>query len=114
IRLPCAPVYALAPGPEVLIAMHNAILWCLIPAAFGLARSETGSTARALMAAALVPLTPLLWPLAWNDYREMELALPFIPWAIHGWRERRRGLAAFGIVGLLLCREEYAVLVASL
>jgi hypothetical protein len=104
----------LAPGPEILIAMHNAILWCLVPAAFGLARSETGSTARALLAAGLVPLTPLLWPLAWNDYREMELALPFIPWAIRGWRERRKGLAAFGIVGLLLCREEYGAMVALL
>ncbi len=114
IRLPCAPIYALFPGPETLLVIHNAIVWCLVPAVFGLVRSESGSARRALLAAALVPLTPLLWPLAWNDYREMTLALPFIAWAIQGYRDRRPGLAALGIGGMLLCREEYGILVATL
>ena len=32
----------------------------------------------ALSAAALVPLTPLLWPLVWNDFRELQLVAPFV------------------------------------
>ena len=114
IRLPCAPIYALFPGPETLLVIHNVIVWCLVPAVFGLVRSESGSTRLALLATALVPLTPLLWPLAWNDYREMTLALPFIAWGIQGYRDRRPGLAALGIGGMLLCREEYGILVATL
>ncbi len=114
IRLLILPIYALAPGPATLIVVQNALIWCVVPAAFGLARSESGSTRLALLAALLVPLTPQLWPLAWNDYREMELALPFIVWTIDGYRGRRPGLTAFGIAGMLACREEYALLVACL
>jgi hypothetical protein len=44
----------------------------------------------------------------------MTLALPFIVWALQGYRDRRPGLAALGIVGMLLCREEYGILVATL
>ena len=113
IRLPCAPFYALWPRPESLIIIHNVLLWCLLPAAFGLARSESGSTAVGWLAAGLVPLTPLLGPLLWNDYREMELALPFVLWAIQGIRERRVGLTTFGVIGLLCCREEFGLMVAT-
>ena len=108
------PIYALWPGPETLLVIHNVVVWWIVPAVFGLVRSESGSTGRALLAAALVPLTPLLWPLAWNDFREMALALPFIVWAIEGFRRRRVGLAALGAVGMMLCREEYGILVATL
>ncbi len=114
IRLLILPIYALLPGPETLIVVQNVLVWCTVPAAFGLARSESGSTRLGLMAALLVPLTPQLWPLAWNDYREMELALPFILWTIEGYRGRRAWLTAFGIAGMLACREEYALLVATL
>ncbi len=46
IRLPCAPIYALFPGPETLLVIHNVMVWCLVPAVFGLVRSESGSAGR--------------------------------------------------------------------
>jgi hypothetical protein len=113
IRLAVMPFYAIWPGPEILIVAHNVIIWWLVPAAFGLLRSETRSDIVALTGAALVPLTPLLWPLLWNDFREMELALPFVLWAIQGFRLRDRGLAALGIVGMLASREEFGVMIAT-
>jgi hypothetical protein len=114
IRVLCVPVYALYPDPRTLLVIQNVMLWWTVPAAFGLVRSESRSVAVGLLGALLVPLTPLLWPLALNDYREMELGLPFVIWAIQGYRERRRGLALFGIVGALLCREEFGLFVASM
>lgn len=114
IRLAVWPFYALYPDPRTLLVVQNVILWLIIPAAFALARAESESDAIALSATALVPLTPLLWPLAWNDFRTMELALPFVMLAVRGWRMRERWTTALGIAGMLACREEYAVLVASL
>jgi uncharacterized membrane protein len=114
IRVLCVPIYAMFPDPRTLLVIQNVMLWWVVPAAFGLARSESGSDKVGLLAASLVPLTPLLWPLAMNDYREMELGLPFVLWAIQGYRERRLGLAALGIFGALLCREEFGLFVASL
>ena len=67
----------------------------------------------ALSAAALVPLTPLFWPLVWNDFRELQLAGPFVLWAVQGVRSRSAGWAALGIGGMLACRQEYAVMVAT-
>jgi hypothetical protein len=89
------------------------VFWWLIPSAFTLARSESGSERVALSAAALVPLTPLLWPLAWNDFRELQLAMPFVLWAIQGVRNRHMGLTAAGILIMLACRQEFAVMVAT-
>jgi Predicted membrane protein (DUF2079) len=114
MRFAIAPIYAFAPGPETLILIQNIVFWCVAPAAFSLARSESRSSGLAITAAALMPLTPLAWPLVFNDFRELQLAPPFILWAIQGWRERRKGLAAVGIGGLLACRQEFAVLVATL
>ena len=114
IRLPLLPIYAMFPRPETLIVVQNIVLWWAIPAAFGLVRSETRSTLLGLLAAALVPLTPQLWPIAWNDYREMQLGIPFVLWAVEGFRRRRVGLTSFAIAALLCCREEYAVLIGTL
>jgi uncharacterized membrane protein len=114
IRVLCVPIYAMFPDPRTLLVIQNVMLWWVVPAAFGLGRSESGSDAVGLLGASLVPLTPLLWPLILNDYREMELALPFMIWAIQGYRQRCRGLAAFGIIGALLCREEFGLFVASM
>ncbi len=114
MRLLIAPIYALAPGPETLIVFQNVMIWWTVPAAFGLARSESGSARLGLLAAGLVPLTPQLWLLAWDDFREMGLGLPFILWAVEGCRGRRVGLTAFGVAGMLACREEYGLLVACL
>jgi hypothetical protein len=114
VRLLILPVYRLAPGPLTLLAVHAVVFWCVVPAAFTLARAEGRSTAVGLAAAALVPLTPLLWPLAVNDFRELQMALPFVLWALQGVRGRQPRLAAFGIIGMLACRQEMAVVVASL
>lgn len=114
IRFALAPIYAFWPDPRTLLVVNSAIFWLMIPAAYTLVRSESKSEAVALSAMALAPLTPLAWPLALNDFRELQLAIPFVLWAIQGWRERRPRVAAVGIVGMLACRQEYALVVASL
>jgi hypothetical protein len=114
IRLAIAPCYALFPGPETLLVVQSVMFWWLIPAAFTLVRSESGSDLVALAAAALVPATPLLWPLAWNDFREVQIALPFVLWAIQGYRARKPWLSALGIGTMLACRQEFAIVTASL
>lgn len=113
IRFALIPFYALYPDPRTLLVLHSLVFWLVIPAAFTLVRSETRSSLAALAAAALVPLTPLLWPLVWNDFRELQMVFPFVLWAIQGYRERNRRLAALGVLGMLACRQEYALVVAS-
>jgi hypothetical protein len=113
IRLALVPVYKLYPGPLILLVIQNVMFWWVIPAAYTLVRSETKSEAVALSAAAIVPLTPLFWPLVWNDFRELQLAGPFVLWAMQGVRSRSAGWAAAGIAGMLACRQEFAVMVAT-
>jgi hypothetical protein len=113
IRLPLAPVYWLYPDPRTLLVIQNVMFWWVVPAAYVLVRGESRSEAVAVSAALLVPLTPLFWPMVWNDFRELQLAAPFVLWAVHGIRGRSVGLAALGIAGMLLCRQEYAVMVAT-
>ena len=60
-----------------------------------------------------MPLTPLFWPLVGNDFRELQIAAPFVLWAVQGVRSRSAGLAALGIAGMLACRQEYAMMVAT-
>ncbi len=114
IRFALIPIYSLWPDPRVLLTIQNVTFWLIIPAAFSLVRSEAGSECVGLSAALLVPLTPLVWPLVWNDFRELQLALPFVLWGIQGWRERNPRLASLGIAGMLACRQEYALVVASM
>ncbi|HEV3166743.1 MAG TPA: DUF2079 domain-containing protein [Isosphaeraceae bacterium] len=114
VRLLILPIYALWPDPRTLLVIQNVVFWWVIPAAFGLARAESRSTAVALASTALVPATPLLWPLVWNDFRELQLGLPFVLWAVHGYRSRNVGLTALGIGGMLACRQEFALVTASL
>jgi hypothetical protein len=113
IRLVIAPLYASHPDPRTLLIIQCVVFWWIVPAAFTLVRSESGSDAVGLSAAALVPLTPLLWPLARNDFRELQLAMPFVLWAVQGVRSRRPGLAMAGISVMLACRQEFAVMVAT-
>jgi hypothetical protein len=114
VRFVLAPIYALAPDPRTLLALQNVVFWWIIPASFMLVRSESnGSELAGLSAAALVPLTPLLWPLVWNDFRELQLAIPFVLWAVQGVRSRRPGLSTVGIGGMLACRQEFAIMAAS-
>ncbi len=77
IRFALVPFHRLFPDPRTLIVLQNIVFWWVIPAAYGLVRSESRSAGVALSAAALVPLTPLFWPLAWNDFRELQLVAPF-------------------------------------
>jgi hypothetical protein len=114
IRLVILPLYAFFADPRTLLAVQSVVFWWVVPAAYALVRSESASRAMALSAAALVPLTPLAWPLAMNDFRELQLAIPFVLLAIQGWRQRRRTTAALGIAGMLACRQEFALVVMSL
>ncbi len=113
IRLALVPFYRIHPDPRTLLVIQNIMFWWIIPAVSTLARSESRSEAIAVSAAALVPFAPLLWPLVWNDFRELQLALPFVLWAVQGIRGRRVGLAAVGVLGMLACRQEFAVMVAT-
>jgi hypothetical protein len=113
IRLVLAPFYALAPEPRTLLVIQNIAFWWVIPAAYSLVRAESRSEIVAVSAAALVPMTPLLWPLVCNDFRELQLVAPFVLWAINGIRARSAPLAALGIAGMLACRQEFAVMVAT-
>ncbi|HZW31338.1 MAG TPA: DUF2079 domain-containing protein [Isosphaeraceae bacterium] len=113
IRLAIVPFYWLFPDPRTLLILQNVVFWWVVPAAYGLVRSESHSEGVALSAAWLVPLTPLLWPLVWNDFRELQLVGPFVLWAIQGVRERSPRLAAVGIAGMLACRQEFALVVAT-
>jgi hypothetical protein len=113
IRLALVPLYQIFPGPICLLAIQNVMFWWVIPAAYTLVRSESRSDAVSLSAAALVSLTPLYWPLVLNDFRELQLAAPFVLWAVQGVRSRSPGIAAMGVAGMLACRQEYAVMVAT-
>jgi hypothetical protein len=114
VRFLIAPVYRLRPEPTTLLIVHAFLFWASVPAAFALAREESGSTWAGVLAALLVPMTPLLEPLAANDFRELQLALPFVILALAGVRGRRPWLAGLGIAGMLACRQEFAVMVATL
>ncbi len=113
MRLAVTPIYRPFPDPRTLFVLQNIVFWWVIPAAYGLVRSESRSNGAALSAAGLVPLTPLFWPLVWNDFRELQLAAPFVLWAVRGFRERSVGWAALGTAGMLACRQEFAVLAAT-
>ncbi len=113
LRFTLVPIYRLFPDPRTLLVLQNLVFWWVIPAAYGLVRAESGSEAAAISAAALVPLTPLLWPLAWNDFRELQFVTPFVLWAVRGVRERSVGWTAIGIGGMLACRQEFAIAVMT-
>jgi hypothetical protein len=114
IRYAIIPIYALRPDPTTLLIVHNVVFWLVLPAAFGLVVGETGSVAAGFAALALVLPTPLLRALAANDFRELQMALPFAIWAVSGVRSRSWAVATLGVGGLLACRQEYALMVASL
>jgi hypothetical protein len=113
VRLAIVPFYAIFPDPRVLIVLQNVVFWWVVPAAYHLVRLESGSEGVAVSAAGLVPLMPLFWPLVWNDFRELQLVAPFVLWAVEGVRGRAAGRAAVGIAGMLACRQEFAVVVAT-
>jgi hypothetical protein len=114
IRYAILPIYRLWPDPKTLLIVHSILFWLILPASYGLVFSETRSVTAAVLALVFVWLTPLLTPLAANDFRELQLAVPFVIWAVHGVRARSLWLAALGVFGTLACRQEYALFVASL
>ncbi len=114
VRYLIVPVYRLWPDPRTLLVVHAVVLWLAIPAAYLLVLRESDSVACGLASALLLVATPLLRPLAENDFRELQLALPFAIVAIAGVRSRSLGLACLGVAGLLACRQEFALFVATL
>ena len=67
----------------------------------------------ALSAAALVPLTPLFWPLGLERFSRASARRAVRSLGGAGVRSRSAGWAALGIAGMLACRQEYAVMVAT-
>jgi hypothetical protein len=114
VRFLIIPIYAVFPGPRTLLVIQNLVFWWVVPAAYTLVRSESGSKWIGVSAGVLVPATPLAWPLVWNDFRELQLAAPFVLWAIQGYRSRNAPLTTAGVLGMLCCRQEFAIVVASL
>ena len=114
LRFALIPVHYLFPSPRTLLLTHAVLFWLVIPAAFLLVRDITRSNASALLGTLLVPVTPLIWPLALNDFREIQLAIPFVLLGVQGARSRKLGMTALGIAGMLACRQEMAVVVSSL
>lgn len=114
IRYAILPVYAQWPRPETLLIVHAIIFWLVLPASYSLVRSETGSRIAGLIAIGFVWLTPLFAPLALNDFRELQLGTPFVIWAVLGVRSRSIPIAVLGVVGVLACRQEFALFVATL
>jgi hypothetical protein len=116
VRFLLAPLYRALPQPDArfLLVVQGLVFWWLIPAAYSLARSERASRSVGILAALLVPLAPAVPVLAVNDYRELQIGIPFVLWAVQGWRSRSPRLLATACVGLLACRQEWAVVIASL
>ena len=112
--LPGSPFFFLNPEPRTLLVAQSVIFWLCVPAAFALVRHESGSTLVALSAAVLVPLTPILWPLVLDDFRDIQLGIPFVIVAVDGYRGRVKWLTTLGIGWMLACRQEYVLVIASL
>ena len=114
IRFAFVPVYRLIPDPRTLIVIQNIVFWWVIPAAYTLVRSESGSRRIAVSAAVLVPLTPLLWPLVLERFpRATNSHFRSSCGRSRGFGAGRRPLAAVGISGMLACRQEFAVMAAT-
>lgn len=114
LRFILIPIYWLRPDPTTLLYLNCIFFWLLIPASAKLLVDESGNRWASLLVVLLVPLTPLLRPLAINDFREMQMALPFTILAVNSWRMRQRWWLFAAIAGLLCCRQEWAFVVASL
>ena len=114
VRYAILPIYKLWPDPLTLLMIHGVVFWWVLPASYGLVRHESGSALAAVLALPLILLTPLVIPLAMNDFRELQLGLPFAIWAVDGVRGRSKGLTLLGVLGLLACRQEFALWVAFL
>ena len=114
IRLALVPLYRCVPDPRTLLVIQNVDVLVGHPGGlYAWCGRSRGREAWRSRPRALVPLTPLFWPLVWNDFRELQLAGPFVLWAVQGVRSRSSGLAAVGIAGMLACRQEFAVMVAT-
>ena len=114
IRFALAPIYRLFPDPRTLLVIQNIMFWWVIPAAYTLVRSESGSRAAGVSAAALVPLTPLLWPLVLERFpRASARASVRGVGRPGGSQPVERRWRLLGIAGMLACRQEFAVMAAT-
>ena len=104
------PFYRLFPDPRTLIVLQNIVFWWVIPAAYGLVRSESrsagvgavgrgaGAVDAALLAAGVERL-----PRAATGGTLRALGRPGRA------RADPSGGPALGIAGMLACRQEFAV-----
>jgi hypothetical protein len=116
IRFALALMYRFLPEPDprFLLAVA-ALLFCLItPAVYTLARSEGCPRIPALAAAIAALFAPAIGTLAQNDYRELQIAIPFLIWAVQAWRSRNAPRLMAAIAALFATRQEWAIAVASL
>jgi uncharacterized membrane protein len=116
VRFALAGVYRIIPNadPRFLLVVQAVLFWCVIPAAYTLSRGEGATRDLALLAAVLVPCAPAMPTLAVNDFRELQIAMPFVLWLVQGWRSRTPWLFAAAAAALLCCRQEWAIAIASL
>ncbi len=114
LRFCILPIYYLRPDPTTLISINCIFFWLLIPASAKLLLDETESPIISFLGLLLVPLAPVLRPLAINDFREMQIAIPFAIIAINGWRMRQRWWMVLGVAGLLFCRQEWALVIPTI
>ena len=113
IRLILLPFYRMFPGPTVLLVIQNVMFWWVIPAAFTLVRSETrsgrGSTFRGYARAVDTTFVAA-------RVERFSRAAARGPFRIVGHSRRPKPIdrwAAIGIAGMLACRQEYAIMVAT-
>jgi hypothetical protein len=114
LRFCIIPVYYLRPEPTTLLYL-NCIFFCLLlPASAKFLLDESGSKTATLMGLLLIILIPILIPLSINDFREMQIAIPFAIIAVNGWRMRQAWWFTLGIIGLLFCRQEWAMVIPTM
>lgn len=109
-----APIYALRPGPEVLLVVQAG--WLLAGAfpLYRLARRRLGSAWIALVLALAYLLYPSVHGAALFDFHSFALAAPLVIWAID--LAERGATRRFAVAAALLlaCREDVALLVCGI
>jgi uncharacterized membrane protein len=113
-----APIYAIAPGPEMLIVVQAVWLASGAIPIYLLAVHAFGSVPARRWLGVVFGLCwlchPSLHGVTLFDFHDLTLAAPMIPWCIYALETERRGLYIAMIAALLLTREELAFVAASL
>jgi uncharacterized membrane protein len=113
-----APIYAIAPGPEMLIVLQA--VWLAsgaIPIYLLAVRVFEAQVARRWLGVVFGVVWlchPSLHGVALFDFHDLTLAAPMIPWCLYALEAERRGLWFGMIAALLLTREELSFVVIGL